>query len=640
MRKFCVQMISASANLVSESSFLLAPPSCAENEEYMVARLFSSAKYDSLATEELDSALAAALLSEAETLLGRCPFKRPQTIKEIGTWRSEYDGRASVMCGRQRELFSLALADFFAARMLAWELPQLATAYRLTKDKRFLARTLMQLDEIADWRPIQRPGWQLCSPNADGAVEDGYNDGSWLATGELIRAISETLAILPSDDIPVRLSSRIANLMKAEIAVILEDWELRRGWFRSEGTEGIPATNQWVLPTEGLILASLLVGGGPGDPAYEFGVSNLIKALDVQGSEGEFNEGFAYSAFTARSFLSCAGTTSAVGDFRIKNHTFLKHYPQWFVHHFQPAQSLINAFDSGGGGQYERSAPLLRTYLSLMVSELQSGVAQWALSRFFSGPSADVYGLVASAASVAASVPSRFYFYGGLACRMNWVSSWEPEATGIWVRGGHESDAHDHQDRGHVSYTLQGVPLLIETGTPNYAHPRFASCFRSEKGHNVLQVDGCSAIKQPAPITVHELTDLGGSVCVDCSACYPEMSSWIRRVDWTAEQCSVHDTVAAARPHRLTFRWHLAVAEVSVEKIHESTKFCVTSGVFRIEFTSSESIVIECTEEEDATIAYVDGGETHHHVCVSVKTVLPVADWKLVTAISNNQNLS
>lgn len=600
--------------------------------------LFPSCKYESVMGERIRFSFLKNLLSDAEECMTQSLVKRPLTLADIGTWRSEFDGRAVTMCGRQRELFSLAMADFFAARMLAWELPLLATAYILSKDERFLMRTLNQLDEIADWSPIQRPGWQLCSANADGAVEDDYNDGSWLATGELIRAISETLAILPPDDVPKTLSSRIADLMRAEIKIILEDWELRRGWFRGEGVAGVPGTNQWVLPTEGLILASLLVGGGPGDPAYEFGVSNLIKALDVQGREGEFNEGFAYSAFTVRSFLSCAGTTSAVGDLRIKNHPFLKHYPQWFVHHFQPAQALINPFDCGGGGQYDRNAPLLRTYLSLMVAELQSEVAQWAISQFLSGPSANVYGLVASVSNVAASAPFRFYCYDGPACRMNWVSSWEPGATGIWVRGGHESDAHDHQDRGHVSYTLHGVPLLIETGTPNYAHPRFASSFRSEKGHNVLEVDGCSAIKKPAPITVHELSDQGGSVTVDCSACYPEMSAWTRRVDWTAEQCSVYDDVAAARPHRLTFRWHLAAAEVAVEKIHESTKFCLIIGGFRIELLSSEPILIECTEEEDATIAYVDGGETHRHVCVSVKTVLPVSDWKLVTVISKKHN--
>lgn len=605
-----------------------------------IPAIFCSAKYQGMRSVATSTGLATELLREAEACLSKCLVKRPEEFGQIGTWRTELDGRAATMNGRPRELFALAMADFFAARMLAWELPLLALAYQLTKEENFLTRTLSQLDEIARWSPIQRPGWQL-SPLGNDSVEEHYNDGSWLSTGELIRAISETLAILPPEVVPAALSSRIADQMGAEIQGILDDWDMRRGWFRSEGEEGVPGTNQWVLPTEGLILATLLLGKRPGDSAYEFGITNLIKALDVQGSEGEFNEGLAYSAFTVRSFLSCAGTTAAVGDFRIKNHPFLKHYPQWFVHHFQPGQCVINSFDSGGGGQYDKNSTLLRTYLSLMVSELQSDVADWSLSRLFSGPSPNVYGLVASVTNLAGSAPSPFHCYHGPASRLNWVSSWEPDATGIWLRGGHKSDAHDHQDRGHVSYTLHGIPVLIETGTPNYAHPRFAERFRSEKGHNVLEVDGFPAIKAPAPITTHKLTNEGGSVSVDCSACYPQVTDWTRRVDWTSGRCSVFDTVSSPHPHRLLFRWHLAVAEVTAVEAPNATEICVIAEGFRIKLTSSERMLIECTEEEDATIAYTDGGETHRHVCVSVQTAVPVSDWKLVTAISENpENIS
>ena len=46
-------------------------------------------------------------------------------------------------------------------------------------------------------------------------------------------------------------------LLAAEIVSIVDDWRARRPWFVAHRT---PLTNQWVLPTEGLVRACLLLG--------------------------------------------------------------------------------------------------------------------------------------------------------------------------------------------------------------------------------------------------------------------------------------------------------------------------------------------------------------------------------------------
>ncbi|NLF73894.1 MAG: hypothetical protein GX575_33210 [Candidatus Anammoximicrobium sp.] len=98
---------------------------------------------------------------------------------------------------------------------------------------------------------------------------------------------------------PPELMDMLRTLLCADIKTISDDWKLKRGWFRGGG--GVPHTNQWVLPTEGLIRACLVLGKDRFPAEYELGVANLLRALDVQGKQGEFNEGIGYAMFTVSS---------------------------------------------------------------------------------------------------------------------------------------------------------------------------------------------------------------------------------------------------------------------------------------------------------------------------------------------------
>ena len=86
------------------------------------------------------------------------------------------------------EMYLLSMSDFFLCRDLAEELPLVASAYRLSGDPLFLDHASAQLQEMTSWSPLQRK-----MGDAWGVFD------VWLATGTGIRAIHDTLEILPAN---------------------------------------------------------------------------------------------------------------------------------------------------------------------------------------------------------------------------------------------------------------------------------------------------------------------------------------------------------------------------------------------------------------------------------------------------------
>ena len=181
--------------------------------------------------------------------------RRAHTLEDVGKNRTWLDGRANALEDEIRETFALAMSDFAACNLLATELPLLAAAYRMTGEAVFRDRVMAQLRESADWTPLQRPGWTLYSPGHR-LPSDG-KDGNWLATGCGVRAIADTLELLPAGTVDDALVKRLHALLEGEVAGVVDDWETRRPWFVRGNN---PITNQWVLPTEGLVRACLLLG--------------------------------------------------------------------------------------------------------------------------------------------------------------------------------------------------------------------------------------------------------------------------------------------------------------------------------------------------------------------------------------------
>ena len=439
-----------------------------------------------------------ALIAAARKSAQNPPMRRVYHLEEVGKNRTFLDGRSRALEPEIRETFALAMSDMEASRIAAEELPLMAAAFRLSGDRSLLDRVLEQLSEMASWSPIQRPGWTLYAPGHR-LPPDG-KDGNWLATGMGIRAIADTLEILPAGSVPDELRAHLDDLLKREISSIADDWRTRRSWFISGHNS---RTNQWALPTEGLVRACLLLGRDRFHEEYELGVRNLLDSLTSDGPAGEFDEGISYGVVTVTSLLSTARAMALAGDSRAIEQPFLQNFPIWMVHHLQPGRYLINCFDAfyhtaprGGDESPGISHDNLRTasvqfreLLSLFAICTGSPVARWALAEQFNGPLDDLAGLAVRALPPAGATAAPPTFGAYLrATQANWRDSWDDNGTGAWVRGGNKLDSHDHADRGHVNFILHARPILIEAGAPSYDTPDMMSLYASGAGHNVLQI--------------------------------------------------------------------------------------------------------------------------------------------------------
>ena len=568
------------------------------------------------------------LIASARAAAGRPITRRVDKYEDIGKERTWLDGRTRAMEGQPRQSwFGLAMSDFGTSGTLNSELPLLAVAFRLTGDAVFKERIVAQLEESVSWSPLQRPGWSLCVPGADPVPPD-FKDGNWLATGLGVRALADTLELMPAGSLPQPLVAKVHTLLEKEIRSIADDWHTKRSWFISAN---YPRTNQWVLPTEGLIRACLVVGKEKHAEEYEMGVRNLLAALDAQGARGEFYEGIGYANFTLESMLHAAHAMAAAGDPRGLSNPFLRRFPTWMVHHLQPGRFRINCFDAGGARATAQDGSF-RGLLSLFLVLSNDPVARWALSNQFAGPSDDMIGILARATAGEEKDPGLFAAYVG-AARVNWRYSWADAATGVWVRGGHPLDSHDHYDRGHVNFILKGKPLLIEAGTPGYENPNIHVLYSTVVGHNVLAVEGFTPKKAPAPITVRRLDAAGGAVVVDGTACHPGLKQWQRQVSWSADHLAVTDEVRFpdGKTGAPLLRWHLGTDQ-PVEITATAGGATVTWADGQVTFESKAPLAVTQEMLPDNTVNLGKKiGPDHLHTCVLVRVARPCAEWVLNT---------
>ncbi len=572
------------------------------------------------------AAMCGKLLAAARTVAATPIVKRVYKYEDLGRFRSTLHQRHfGPHASAQQTLFALAKSDCDALTTLDQELPLLATAYRWTGDQGLFKRTVAQLEELASWSPLQRPGWSLNRPSSKPLPPD-FRDGNWLATGWGVRALADTLEIMPVGSLPPPLIDKLRSLLAREIASIVDDWRTKRTWFiRSNDAR----TNQWILPTEGLVRACLVLGRDQYAAEYDLGVRNLLAALDAQGPAGECYEGLMYAAMSVQSLLHTAHAMAVAGDRRAADHPFLRRFPTWMAHHLQPGQAWINCFDA----RVLRD-DRCRELLSLLLLLNNDPVARWTLSYGFSGPADDYVGVAGRGVAGDCHAPSLFAAYTA-ACRVNWRSSWDADATGLWVRGGHPLDGHDHLDRGHVNFILRGRPLLIEAGTPDYGNPQIRTLYQAVVGHNVLEVVGSKTTRQPAPIRVLRLDAAGGEITVDPTPGYSGVKQWQRRVVWTVDRLEVTDEVRFPpdRPQTALFRWHLAT-QADVKPVSHEQR--ITVAWDDVTMTHESSVPVSVTTEllPDNTVRLGrQVGADFLHRCVSVQTSNPGAAWTLRTTV-------
>lgn len=572
------------------------------------------------------------------------------------------DSRAILMertNAAEAKQFALAMADMGSTQKLFDELPTLAAAYVLTGDAQTLARITMQLKEVLTWRPLQRPGWSLFDDKSK-LPADG-NDGVWLATGMGLAALTTTLKLLPAGALEPSLRAAVVQQVAEEASRIMADWGGAVQWFVREHK---PASNQWIVVAAAAVLASSVLPATRANAVREFGAARLLESLGVFGDEGAVSEGLIYGLNLDTPFLYLAAVAAVeAGDYRLREHPFLAKFPKWLAQQFQPAGSLVNCFDAYSAVRC--GYPLISGNISLIAALSNDPEILWVKEQYFSHEfqSLDCFGLLALAATVSARrrpATSAAFKRGAL---VTWRSDWSQEASGVWLRGGHPLDTHDHNDRGHVSYIADGKLVLIEAGTPAYGDPEIETIFRSVKGHNVMQVgDEIHPRKLPAPMYIKHLGQGGGSVEIDAGQGYADVSSWNRAVEWDASGLKVVDTVSLTRDQPILFRWHFASEERLVISNDEQIDVTLPAGkivlpgwignvpdnldwkpeardvlstpAVKITVTANQRITAE--EERDRDHALKFRLSNHRHTVLVVRSEVPIRDLIIKTLISKN----
>lgn len=464
------------------------------------------------------------LVKRADTIVDKPIRVRHYKLEDVP--ESQRDGRYKN-AGKNGEVFVLAMYDCGTANHLKNDLVAAAIAARLTGEKKYLDYCIEQLREAATWVPFQRPGWTAYNP--DRVLPEG-GDGNWLATGNAINGVVETLDIL-GDRLPEDLRAKLRENLQREIDSIVDDWETKRPWFVKAD---FPATNQWVLPLSGMVYACLYLGDAKNLDAYNMGISNLARTAVSMGEDGSWREGLSYGSFSAEHVFWAAWAARRQGDDRLADFPFVQNYHSWMTHMLMPGRYAVNAFDCGLSTMSSRPDESLM--LNVMLTESPEGF--WAIQTLFDRLPATRLGLLfdyyVGDREKSDAVPIPWAYFPSQEV-MTWRDSWNNRnAMGVWMRGGSTRDMHSHRDNGHISVYNGLNPVLIECGTCSYSDPDLNPKYAEAAGHNILQVGEFKprSAGRPAPITVGTLNETGGEVTVDPTLAFPVAKSWIRKVRW------------------------------------------------------------------------------------------------------------
>ena len=552
------------------------------------------------------------------------------------------DTRATEALGERREIFALAMSDFFASSRMAESLPLIAHCGVSNNDELLVKHVEEQLEEMTTWTPLQRPGWTLFRPGEPPAED--HNDGSWLATGVGVWAIVETLGVL-GNLVDADLRGRLDILLESEIETVFADFTTQRQWF-TRGN-GVPACNQWVLPLCGLVEAAVYLGThrdrhrGP----YEMAVANLNRSLDAQGDDGDFVEGFSYASFTLTNWLRAARMLHDSGDSRLISHPYVPRFTEWLGQMLLPDGWIINTCDCGvtrlSAEGRNTIHPIRELSAELFLATGSPGSA-WLVDHL--GLPETLAGLQVEKSvrpnnPVAPRPTVHMQSLGVIA----WRTGWNSDDHAVWIRTSGGLSSHTHADSAHISLVRSGRQILIEAGTPTYGHPDIGRSFASGAGHNILQlgahwpeaymhqrsISGWQRRDTPVELVAHSVSAEEGKVemLIDPTG-YDGLERWHRLCSWNRDaDLVVEDTVALTHPNTVLFRFHIGVEA----RLKVKDDLCIVANLGRDNLKVKSDVKITA-ELQPWPGPSEDIGD---HLCLVVRSAEEIRELRLVSQVTS-----
>ncbi len=542
---------------------------------------------------------------------------------------------SAANAGTNQEQFALAMYDCTQTDWLRSDGVLLAVAGSYTKNPAYTKKAIEILEAVSNYSPFQRPGWTLSNPNL--SMPAG-GDGVWLATSWGINGVVEMLDIL-GDDVPVALRAKLKQRLREEVDLIVESWSTSRPWYVKSKAF---ASNQWSEPAAAVIKASLFLGDESLRSSYNFGVDALAATLRSSGSDGAFLEGFTYAQMSVGTLLETVADMKRNGDTRCSDMPFAKESWRWFVAMPIAGRYLVNCSDSKMSElpEWAVRSPISSLVEAALIAD--SSVALATVKYIFPEGDASISGIRYAAATLdtaAAARPSIDCFnYFPSQQLVVWRSSWAPPVVpngglAVWVKGGSlKATNHGHRDQGQVSVYWNGVPILIDCGTPDYADPRLDTMFANAAGHGIMQFGELAPrnIAVDSPIVVTRLDGDGGSVTVDTHAAYKGVQVCTRTVDWNKRgTVQIVDQVQFDHPiPPLTevFRYHTG-SQAPLIVTGSARNWVIEWPSVRMSLTSDADIEVRQQSWPDSVLP------GHTHQALSVVSVGSTVILRLATSI-------
>jgi oligo-alginate lyase len=373
------------------------------------------------------------------------------------------------------------------AQQIAFMGVALGLLYQLTKQEKYAAKLHAAMQHYGNYVRWGGPGLADRDPPWHSELDtaqfcfgfaNGYDTLSSFLSPEERRQIRETvvrLGILPTLDDWISPGKRFHSLDSMG-----HNW-----WGVCVAGAGVAAlalsdeddrAPQWIRSLDEGFVEWFTYGGNA--------LHNRIETFEPNG--GPSYEGVNYTRYAIASYLRyLLAWKNAFPQRKPATVEYLRGIPGFFLHTLYPAthDSFAVNFDDCRIDANAGDAVLL-----LIACGLDDTYGHTYL-RYAHGRIEDPLALYLQAPQVSpdTSLPlSKVY------PRMGWAmmrDTWQPDATMLAVKSGYTWN-HAHADASTFLLMHKGRPLIIDSGTCNYARPEYSTYYRQSMAHNLLLFDG------------------------------------------------------------------------------------------------------------------------------------------------------
>lgn len=550
------------------------------------AEVIDRAKDDPEAEPWLD-----ALRKQAHAIMVTKPvMKRPTTFAEYGRGRAVLAGGEPAFRQIARSTPNEVLWQVVRTQLdremiasLADEMFILCAVYRLDGDDAVRRRIVYQLYEFLEWNPLIRTPslTELRTAGIDGDL------AQTTTSGDGIQIIHNCFTLLPPDVLVGELREEMERMLTREGITIRELLDLV-----GSGDEAIslnaPAEEAitWSGPIQGAILSGIHLGKNWSGGAYEKAVLTLLAILnDLQASNRPLR--LPTDAAFIRSTLLTARITALDGDFRLRNHPFLKTISLALHQHASAPDGVIMRGDWSTSPM--PPANLVDSLLTEVALTTNDPVARWMITNILPESSTvSTLALRYLPAVTSDAIPAAF-FLDSMSQTFSWRDAWENNCAFMLAYGSPDAGI-DHGDVCHVSLTVDGRPVFIETGSPQRLRPEIP--FGEAEAHNTMFIDDEPPAAGRVPITERRLTANEVNLRINGSIGFESLNHWYRDIFFNEQEIRIVDdlTFKLGERRAIKFRWHLGTDEdVTIEY---TRRWLVSWSEFQLEFQTTSPIEI------------------------------------------------